>query len=194
LRYIANRSSELRAKRFVDFAAKVKTEWIRRGLKHYTWKKSELRKITPEYKKVMKLSRKFPDKYSWARTRKRFKGGVASMAAELDSHEKTPDGEPVKWEFDYDWIYFWTSQYVHATVASIDSHAWDPPKAWETFKPFSMYTAPHRGKHTAGLAVFNTGLYLHKVLALAFRTLGQPYPDELSKPIAELLTSMSENG
>jgi len=193
LRYIANRSSELRAKRYVHYFAKVKMEWMRRGLKHYTWKESELRKMMPDYKKTAALARKYPDKYSWAKTRKQFKGGVASMAAELDSHERTPDGEAVKWEFDYDWIYFWTSQYVHANVASIDSHAWEPPKSWERFKPFSVLIAPHRGKHTAGLAVFNTGLYLHKVLVLAFRTLGTPYPDELSKPLEQLLTSMSKD-
>ena len=105
------------------------------------------------------------------------------MAMELDSQEKTPDGKPVKWEFDYDWIYFWTSQYVHATVASIETHAWEPPKSWESFKPFSVNIAPYRGKHTSGLAVFNTAIYLHKILVLAFRALGQPYPVTLSKPL-----------
>ncbi len=165
---------------------------MRRTLKHFsTWTKPELRKMMQNYKKMVTLARKYPDKYSWARTRKRQRGSVASMADELDTHEKT-DGKPIKWEFDYDWIYFWTSQYVHATVLSLDSHAWSPPiKEWQRFEPFKVYMAPYRGKHTAGLAVFNTGVYLHKILLTAFRAIGQPYPDELSKPIERLLKGMS---
>src|SRR5215510_2520290 len=42
LRFITNRSSERRAKRFVDYYAKVKMEWIRRMVKHYGRKKSKL--------------------------------------------------------------------------------------------------------------------------------------------------------
>src|SRR5207245_4034589 len=90
LRYITNRSPEQRAKRFVRFYAKIKMEYIRRTLKHYSrWKKSELRKMMQDYKKVATLARNYPDKYSWARTRKRYTGSVATMAERLDTHEKT---------------------------------------------------------------------------------------------------------
>ncbi len=76
------------------------------------------------------------------------------MATEPDKHEKVA-GQPINWEFEYDWIYFWTSQYVHATVACMDSHSLLPKEA------FSINIAPERGEHTAGLAVFNVALYLH---------------------------------
>ena len=168
-------------------------EWMRRGLKHYTWKRSELRNMMPQYKKIRTLSRKFPDKYSWVKTRKRYRGGVASLAAEIDTHEKTPEGMPLNWQFDYEWIYFWTSQYVRATALSIETHAWEPPKKWKTFKPFLMHVAPNRGEHTAGLAVFNVSLYLHRVLVMTFRALGQPFPDSIFKPLRKLLTSMIDD-
>jgi hypothetical protein len=108
------------------------------------------------------------------------------MAIEPDKHEKV-DGQPVTWEFDYDWIYFWTSQYVHATVVCMDSHSVVPKEA------FSINIAPQRGEHTAGLAVFNAALYLQKILVMAFRALKHDFPeDELLKPLGKLLTDMSD--
>ena len=52
LRFIANKSSEARATRYVHYYAKWKMEFMRRMLKHYSYTKSELRKLIPEYKKM----------------------------------------------------------------------------------------------------------------------------------------------
>ena len=49
------------------------------------------------------------------------------MALDADGHDKI-DGKPVVWEFDYDWIYAWTSQYVQATAACMDSHVTEPER------------------------------------------------------------------
>ena len=140
----------------------------------------------PDYKKVVKIARKFPNRTSWTETqnRKASRGGAWMMAQERDKFEKV-GGVPLKWGFDYDWIYFWTSQYVHATVVSVDTHAVLPREA------FSIRLAPERGYHTAGLAVFNTGLYLHKILVMAFRAIKHPFPDELAKPLGNLLREMA---
>jgi hypothetical protein len=173
-------------------------EQIRRAVKHFKggqdergrtqpkYTRAELRKQVPEYRRLVKLARKFPNRTSWTETRnkKASRGGAWKMAIEPDKYERV-NGEPVRWEFDYDWSYFWTSQCVHATVACMDSHAVIPSEA------FSIHIAPQRGEHTAGLAVFNTGLYLHKVLVLAFRAIKHPFPDELSKPLGGLLTGMA---
>ena len=107
------------------------------------------------------------------------------MANEPDTYE-TLEGVPFKWEFDYDWIYFWTSQYVHGTVVSLDSHAVMP------LEPFLMTAAPKRGKHTAGLAAFNAGIYLNKILVMAFRALGRPFHPGIAEPLGNLLTDMSK--
>lgn len=197
LRFVTNKHSERRAKRFVDYFAVWKMELIRRTLKHiYTvdergkkiprYSKQQLRAMIRDYKKLVRLARKYPNRGSWTETpnRKASRGGIGRIAYEPDSYEKL-DGLPYKWEFDYDWIYFWTSQYVHGTVVSLDSHAVLP------LEPFLMTAAPKAGKHTAGLAVFNTGLYLNKILVMAFRALGRSFPEGLADPLGELLISMS---
>jgi hypothetical protein len=198
LRFITNRYSERRAKRFVGYFARWKLEQIRRAIKHFTggkdkrgrnqpkYTKTELRRQVPQYKLVAKLARKFPSRTSWTETRNRqaSRGGTWKMAVEPDRYEKV-DGQPVRWEFDYDWIYFWTSQYVHATAVCMDSHF---PKLE---KAFSIHVSPEQGKHTAGLAVFNTGLFLSKILVMAFRAIRYDSPDELLKPLGEVLNDMA---
>ena len=105
------------------------------------------------------------------------------MAQEPDRYEVLY-GLPFRWEFDYDWIYFWTSQYVHATAVSMDTHAVHPREA------FLVRIAPERGEHTAGLAVFNAAVYMWKILVMAFRALKHPFPPTLSKPLWDLLIDM----
>jgi hypothetical protein len=193
LRFITNKYSERRAKRFVDYIARWKMELIRKTLKHiYTvdsagkripqYSKPQLRQMIKDYKKLVVLARKYPERVtSWAG-----KGGVWKMAKEPDTVEML-EGTPFKWEFDYDWIYFWTSQYVHGTAVSLDSHAVLP------LEPFLMSMAPIRGQHTAGLAVFNVGIYLNKILVMAFRALGRPFDASLADRLGDLLVNMSKH-
>ncbi len=200
LRFITNKYSERRARRFVHYYAVWKLEQIRRAVKHFKggkdklgrpqpkYTKAQLRKQVPQYETMVKLARKFPNRNSWTQTHnwKASRGGAWKMAVEPDKYEKV-DGQPVKWEFDYDWIYFWTSQYVHATVACMDSHSVVPREA------FVINIAPERGEHTAGLAVFNTALYLHKILVMAFRAIKHDFPEnDLFAPLGKLLTEMSD--
>jgi len=198
LRFIATRDSERRAKRFVDYFARWKMEQIRRAVKHFTgentdgrqtpkYTRSQLRKVVPEYAKLVKLAQKYPEKTSWTTTRNRkaSRGGAWRLANEPDRLEKSA-GKPARWEFDYDWIYFWTSQYVHATVVSIESHAVVPREA------FAIRIGQNRGEHTADLAVFNCALYVQKILILAYRVMGHPLPDKLARPLASLVTRMAD--
>jgi hypothetical protein len=199
LRFITNRYSERRAKRFVHYFARWKLELMRRTLKHFKTKdatggekpqysKAQLRKMMPNYEAIVRMARKFPNPTSWTETRnkKASRGGAWMMALEPDKHEKL-DGKPFKWMFDYDWIYFWTSQYVHATTISMETHAVFPREA------FSIRIAPRRGQHTEDLAAFNVAIYLQKVLVMAFRAIKHPFPDELSSPLGALLTQMAKS-
>jgi hypothetical protein len=208
LRFITNRHSVRRAQRFVDYKSVWQLELKRRSLKHFyqrdeqgqlildekgekipTYTKAELRKRMSDYPLHVKAARKFP-KYasSWTDTRHR-KGkrskttGVRMMAKEPDRYEFV-SGVPFNWEFDYDWMYFWTSQYVHGTVVCMESHAVYPRQ------PFSIHNAPARLKHTEGLAAFNTAAQLNKILLAAFRAIGHEYPAKLSTRMSNLLFSM----
>jgi hypothetical protein len=206
LRYITNgRNPELRAKRFVHFVAKIKMEWGRRVMQHFAYPASAVRKGMTSYKDFRILERKFP-KQSWVQASRRHSKGIWTMAMEPDRFEKVPlvskAGSPVlnkrgkprfrplNWEHDYKIIYFWTSQYVHVTIDSLDNHTAFPGK------PFSVYTQGGRPQvrrtDIGGMALFNTILYTHRILLAGLRALGHTYPEELSKPITAFVESFIE--
>jgi hypothetical protein len=193
LRFITNRDSERRANRFAHYSAKWKLELIRRAIKHFKaqdskgqlqpkYTKSQLRKMTPDYERMVKLARKYPKRFAAGWSGK----NVKEMALEADGHDKI-DGKPVVWEFDYDWIYAWTSQYVHATAPCMDSHVTEPLEA------FVVQIAPERTMGVGTSAVVNTALYLWKILRMAFPALGESFPAELSDPLEKLLLKIYES-
>lgn len=196
LRFITIKNSENRARRFVHYFAVWRLEQIERAMKHFyiedkkgrrpKYRRAQLRMLVPERERrvLRRWARKFPNQHSWTQVTKRKRSGAGRMAAELDRNESIP-GMAANWQFDYDWIYFWTSQYVHATVVSMDSHAVVPRQA------FAIHISKQQGDHTAGLAVFNTALYLSKVLVLAFRAIKYDQPEELLKPLGDMLADMA---
>jgi hypothetical protein len=104
----------------------------------------------------------------------------------LDKRGK-PRTKPFTWEFDYKIIYFWTSQFVHVTIDSLDNHAATPGKPFKIFNP---KTDPQvRRTNLAEMALFNTAITMHKILVAAFRSLGQQYPEKLSKLVEACVRS-----
>jgi hypothetical protein len=204
LRFITNRNSEQRAKRFVHYLSRWKMELMRRALKHFyrmdangNWvldaegeripshTKAELRQMLKQYEMHAKIARKFPKGTSWTDTgRKKSRGGARMMAMEPDKYESV-NGVPMIWEFDYDWMYFWTSQYVHATAVSMDAgHATRPTNRFVVRKPFQD------AQSNADMAVFNTAVELNKILVMAFRALGNQYPSAISEPLGNFVIKM----
>ena len=206
LRYITNRNSEQRAKRFVHYIARWKMELMRRGLKHFyrvdangnwvldskgekipNYTKADFRNMLEKkrYQSYVKTARKFPKRTSWSDTgSKTSQGGVRMMAMEPDRYESV-NGVPMKWEFDYDWMYFWTSQYVHATAVCMeDGHATRPTYPFVVRKPFQG------GPGHADMAVFNVAVQLNKILLMAYRALGYSYPPEIADPLGNFVVKM----
>jgi hypothetical protein len=201
LRYITNgRNPEARAKRFVHFVAKIKLEWGRKAVEHFAFPASAVHKGMPSYKEFQSLERKFP-KQNWLQASRKHSKGIWTMAMEPDRFEKVPvldkAGKPVlnkygkpklkpfTWAFDYKVIYFWTSQFVHVTVDSLENHT------MLRDKPFSVYTQgsrpPVKKTDLGDMALFNTIVYMHRILLAGFRGIGHTYPDELSKPVVALM-------
>jgi hypothetical protein len=203
LRYITNaRTPEIRAKRFVQFVAKIKLEWGTRAVEHFAWTRKAVRQQSPFYKAFQKLKRKYP-KQSWLQASRKHSKGVWTMAMEPDRFEKVavvdrkgkpvldkrgkPKTKPFTWEFDYKVIYFWTSQFVHVTIDSLDNHAATPEKPFRAYTPETG--TPLRRTDLGEMALFNTAITMHKILLAAFRSLGHAYPEELSKPIEACVKS-----
>ncbi len=195
LRFITNRYSERRARRVAFYAAKWKMQMMRRLLtlknpdepEQPKYSKSELGKLIPDYKLMVKLARKFPKSPSahWSQPRHGKQSNSRVLALEADGHEKL-NGKPVDWDFDYEWIYSWTSQYVHATAACMESHFTTPKEV------FRVHVAPDRNRGIEGTAVFNIALYLHKILKMAFPVIGEAFPEKLSAPLERLLMEMTK--
>ena len=203
MRYITNgRNPEIRAKRYVQFVAKIKLEWGTRAVQHFAWTQKSVRQQSQFYKDFQRLKRKYP-RQSWLQASRQHSKGIWTMANEPDRFEKIavldgkgkpvldkrgkPKMKPFTWGFDYEIIYFWTSQYVHVTIDSLDNHAVTPEK------PFRVYTPetgiPVRRTDLGDMALFNTAMTLHKILVSAFRSLGLSYPEELSEPIEACVKS-----
>jgi hypothetical protein len=206
LRYITNRNSEQRAQRFVHYIARWKMELMRRGLKHFyrtdengnwvldangekipNYTKADFRNMLEKkrYAAYVKAARKYPKRTSWTDTgSKATKGGAWMMAMEPDKYESV-NGVPMKWEFDYDWMYFWTSQYVHATVVSMeDGHATSPTE------PFIVRKPSQPARSSADMAAFNAAVQLNKILLMAHRALGYTYPPEIANPLGAFVVKM----
>jgi hypothetical protein len=204
LRFITNRNSEQRAKRFVHYLSRWKLEILRRSLKHFyimdpdgkfvfdakgnrisKYTKPQLRKMMGDYKMHARIARKYPKRTSWTDTgHHKMRGGAWMMAMETDRYDSI-SGVPVKWEFDYDWMYFWTSQYVHATVVSMEpAHATLPTHPFMVRKPFQ------ETKRIADLAVFTTAVQLNKSLVMAFRALGHPFHSDIADPLGAFIVKM----
>lgn len=197
LRYITNgRTPETRAKRFVHYVAKVKMEWGARAIEHFAWTQKSVREQSPFYKEFQALKRKYP-KQSWLQANRKHSKGVWTMAMEPDRFDRVeivdgkgkpvlnkrgkPRTKPFTWEFDYKIIYFWASQFVHVTIDSLDNHAAAPGKPFKVFNP--QTDPPARRTNLSEMALFNTAITMHKILVATFRSLGQQYPEKLSKRV-----------
>jgi hypothetical protein len=202
LRYITNGPNpELRAKRYVHFVAKIKTEWGKRAIQHFSYSQKTLRQEAASYKEFQILKRKYHNKYSWL---KKHAKGVSTMAMEPDRFEKSAaldkNGKPLldkrgktkmkpfTWEFDYEIIYFWTSQFVHVTIDSLDNHNATSDKTFKVYNP--QTGTPIRNANIGNTALFNTVVMMHKILIAAFRGTGHEFPDEFSKPLEACVKSL----
>jgi hypothetical protein len=204
LRYITNGANpELRAKRYIHFVAKIKMEFGARAIELLSWTQKTLRETAASYKEFQVLKRKYP-KQGWLQASRKHAKGIWTMAMEPDRFEKVavvdgkgkpvlnkrgkPKMKPFTWEFDYRIIYFWTSQFVHVTVDSLDNHAATPDK---TFKVYNSQTGtPVRNADIGTTALFNTMVTMHKILIAAFRSIGHEFPEELSKPLEACVRSL----
>lgn len=203
LRYITNgRTPEIRAKRFVHFVAKVKLEWGARAIEQFAWTAKAVREQSPSYKEFQALKRKYP-KQSWLQASRKHSKGIWTMAMEPDRFEKVaivdirgnpvldrrgkPKMKPFTWEFDYKIIYFWTSQFVHVTIDSLDNHAATPGHPFKVYVP--QTGSPVRKTDLGEIALFNIAITMHKILISAFRSLGRGFPDELAKPLEACVRS-----
>lgn len=156
VRYITNGDSFARSRRYAEFFGKDHEQWAKLAQKYYPGR--QLR-VGPHHAKMLELAKKYRSPHQWTGLGDQ----TRAMAMEDDVVEMDSSGNPVRWEFDYEVVYKWTSHFVHSTVSSLDAHI-------TVTDPFRV----HSGKQPtpkAGMALFNVAFYLWKICICGFREL-----------------------
>src|SRR6202051_52318 len=166
VRYITNKDTEKRARKYVKYDARVRAEWMNIIQKHFP---KTAGKLGPLDADVLKTAKEFKSKAHWTG-----EGGQARMMAiEEDALELDEHGKGIKSEFDYDGLYFWTSQYVHATVAGIRAHSCAPGEV------FKVRARNWEDKGCARDALFINAVTLCKLFVYACRSLHEDQTDAI---------------
>jgi hypothetical protein len=181
VRYIGNKDTEARAEQFVKFHAKIREHWATSIIpKFYPNIRPDQIKLSPD---VIEAAKEFKHKGHWTG-----EGGQAKlMALEGDPDELDANGNPVKDAFDYEALYYWTSQYVHVSVDALDAHA---TEAEQVFRVHSRkWVDEKRGND----ALFNVVLVLCKIFARACRAMNEEQPEIVGKLFTEISNFVRQN-
>ena len=152
VRYICNRDTEARAEKYFKYTSTIQKEFERLYEKHYL------------NKTVGKRS-----SHEWTGMR----GQARQMAIEDDSFEMDLNGEPIKNEYEYDVIYWWTSQFVHGTLGSLYGHITKPGETFQVRANVGLDSG------RAPEAVFNVAVFVSRIFIYACRAMNEAQPDEI---------------
>jgi uncharacterized protein DUF5677 len=166
VRYITNKDTENRARRYVKYHARVRLEWKSIIEKYFPKSVPNLRTLDTL---VLETAKEYKSKTHWTEAG----GQTKLMALEEDTVEVDGLGNPFKSEFDYEALYFWTSHYVHATVEGIHAHACAPGEI------FKVRARSREDKERGEDALFNVVVFLCKIFIHACRSMNEDQPPAL---------------
>ena len=176
VRYISNGDSFECSRRYAEFFGKDHEQWTKLIQKYYPGQKF---RVGPHHEKMLELAKKFKSPHQWTGLGDQTK----AMAMEDDRVEYDPQsGAPVRWEFDYEVSYKWTSHFVHATVSSLDTHV--PAR-----DPFRVHSGTQRIPK-GDIALFNVAIYLWRICICGFRELKIEFSPELSRSFDETIAAL----
>jgi hypothetical protein len=159
--YISNKDTERRAKRYRDYDARARVEFRKIAAKYAPKALVGTRELDAS---VLELANQY-DKHSWLG-----RGQMAIMAKEENAVEFDKSGKGITIEFEYEALYFWTSQYVHATVSALHGHA---THAGEVFK---VRADPEEDRGLDAHALRNVVVSLCQVFVYACRAMNEEQP------------------
>jgi hypothetical protein len=176
VRYISNRDTEKRAKQFVEYIAKTQEELIRLSHKHFPTKKDH-----PKLdEKFAELAKDYNSAHRWTDARFR------EMALEPDSYEFDDQGNPTVHDFDYEFVYWQTSQFVHATILSVLEHA--TPQG----EPFRVRSRPNEDTIRGDEALFNVLAFISKTFVSGYRGLKSDQPADILEETRQALSAYAK--
>jgi hypothetical protein len=108
------------------------------------------------------------------------------MALEEDTREVDDRGNPSKSEFDYDVIYFWTSQFVHVTIIALEGHA------GERGAVFRVGSRKWIEKERVSEALFNVLVFISTIFICGCRVMREDQPERILGDIHTLVSGFAE--
>jgi Family of unknown function (DUF5677) len=174
LRYMGSRETQERVTTYIEYGTRVKKEWFDINAKYYPERKLHL---SSSHDEEMKTAAKFKSRGQWTKH-----GGQAKiMALEPDGFETNDAGEPIREEFDYDALFFWTSHYVHVTVHGLTGHVAEPGRM------FRVHPARSAEKEYARLALFFVVTFLTKITLQACRGMREDQPEQILQEMFRMM-------
>jgi hypothetical protein len=178
VRYISNKDTEKRAKQFVEYIAKTQEELIRLSHKHYPTKVDHP-KLSEGFAKLAKV---YNSAHRWTDAR------IKEMALEPDSYEVNEVGSPTIHDFDYEFVYWQTSQFVHATILSLGEHSTNHGEQFRIRPKVGEGFGPDRGEE----AIFNVLAFISKTFVSGYRGLNSDQPAEILEETRQVLSSYAK--
>ena len=177
VRYISNKDTEARAKKFAEFYAKDHEGWTKIIGKFYP---TMAIPNSPFHEDSLTLARNYKSAHQWTGLGDQ----TRQIALEDDSYERTEAGKPLNCEFDYEALYKWTSFFVHGTVSSLEAHF------VEARDVFRVRARIQLEQNLGTDALFNVLAFLTKSFISAFRALGYEPPENVLTEIRQLMLSV----
>lgn len=162
--YVSNKDTERRARRYRDYDARARVEFQNIAKKYAPNALAGTRELDAS---VLLLASQY-NKHGWLG-----RGQMATMAKDENAVEFDESGRGITIEFEYEALYFWTSQYVHATVAGLHGHA---THAGEVFK---VRANPGEDKDRGAYALLNVVVSLSQAFIYACRAMNEDQPKAL---------------
>jgi len=173
LRYIANKDTDERAKRYAEFTAKESEQWAKIATDYFP------QTAQPLSDRMKRLAATFPSPHQWSCKT------VKEMCSEPDNIETDPaSGKPVVHDFAYRVIYRWTSLYVHPTVGSLWNHLVKAGKD-------RFIVRSRNARDMSHMALFNAASYLVNTMICFYRVMEEPQPSRLGTWAGTLIAHLA---
>jgi hypothetical protein len=162
LRYITNKDTDERAKRYAEFTMKESEQWEKVAQEFWP-----LNPVPPLSEKTRRVAAAYPSPRKWSGK------SVKEMCLEEDTFEIDPiSGKPLIHNFAYGVVYRWTSLYVHPTVGALWNHLVQAGR--DVFEVRSTNRRDMRH-----MTLFNVATYVSQMMVVFYRCMGDPQPSRL---------------
>jgi hypothetical protein len=169
LKYIENKDSEARAKRYLEYFGKDREHLMSLIAKHHPHL-ADAR--SPDYDQLMKMAKQFKSPHKWFP-----ENSLKEVAYEKSTWAVDEFGDPQQWEYTYDIVYKLASHEVHATSVALEMRVAD-------FLENSRYPAAFtfKGPTSEGdgdNAAFNGALHSYAAVEHVFHAFDMTVPETI---------------